>query len=176
MDDVAQIAKSLVFRAASGAPVGVLGLVDCGVTETVVPGTVVAVDGSADRDLGIDAIKAVLAASRSLMPMRWGDEIIAGKINAPLKLACDILRDIFRPVLSRVECDHADRVAVLARHQIGDDGFEIGLLDIGLGKRGAEVSEIIDDKINGLIVIGWHNRRGPAPTHGQYSIDAISEI
>jgi hypothetical protein len=36
-------------------------------------------------------------------------------------------------MLSGVECDHANRVAVLARHQIGDDGFEIGLLDICLG-------------------------------------------
>jgi hypothetical protein len=68
-------------------------------------------------------------------------------------------------MLGGVECDHANRVAVLARHQIGDDGFKIGLLDIGLGKRGAEVSEIIDDKINGLIVIGWHNRRGPIAAH-----------
>jgi len=79
-------------------------------------------------------------------------QIIAGKINAPLNLACDILRDVFRPILCGVECDHANRVAVLARHQIGDDGFKIGLLDFGFGKRGAKVSEIIDDKINGLSV------------------------
>jgi hypothetical protein len=75
------------------------------------------------------------------------------------------LRDIFRPMLSGVECDHANRGAVLPRHQIGDDGFEICLLDVGLGKRGAKVSEIIDDKINGLIVIGWHNRRDPISAH-----------
>jgi hypothetical protein len=68
-------------------------------------------------------------------------------------------------MLCGVECDHANRVGVLARHQIGDDGFEVGLLDIGFGKRGAKVSEIIDDKINGLIVIGWHNRRGPISAH-----------
>ncbi len=36
--------------------------------------------------------------------------------------------------LSGVECDYANRVAVLARHQIGDDGFKIGPLDVGLGK------------------------------------------
>jgi hypothetical protein len=74
-------------------------------------------------------------------------QIIAGKINAPLNLACDILRDIFRPVLSGVERDHANRVAVLARHQIGDDGFKIGLLDISLGKRGGKLPEFIDDKM-----------------------------
>jgi hypothetical protein len=60
-------------------------------------------------------------------------------------------------MLCGVECDHANRGAVLARHQIGDDGFEIGLLDIGLGKRRAKVPEIVDDKINGLIVIGRYD-------------------
>jgi len=79
-------------------------------------------------------------------------------------------------MLCGVECNHANRVAILARHQIGDDGFKIGVLDIGLGKRGAEVSEIIHDKINGLIVTGRHNRRGPAPTHRQYSTDAIPRV
>ena len=64
-----------------------------------------------------------------------------------------------------VERHDANRVAVLARHQVGDGGFEVGLLDIGLGKRGAEVSEIIDDKINGLIVIGRYDRRGPISAH-----------
>jgi hypothetical protein len=70
-------------------------------------------------------------------------QIVAGKINAPLNLECDISRDIFRPMLSGVECNHANRVVVLARHQIGDDGFEIGLLDIGLGKRGAKVPNLL---------------------------------
>jgi hypothetical protein len=49
--------------------------------------------------------------------------------------------------------------------QTSNNGFKIGLLNIGLGKRGAEVSEIIDDKINGLIVIGRYDRRGPISAH-----------
>src|SRR6266852_1745306 len=70
-------------------------------------------------------------------------------------------------MLCGVECDHANRVAILARDQIGDDGFEVGPLDIGLGKRGAKASEIIDDKINGLSVAacGRHDRRGPISAH-----------
>ena len=46
-----------------------------------------------------------------------------------------------------IECDDADRVAVLAGHQIADDGFEVGLIDIGFRKCGAQVSEIVDDEI-----------------------------
>jgi hypothetical protein len=47
---------------------------------------------------------------------------------------------------------HADRVAVLAGHQVADNGFEVGLIDIGFRKCGSQVSETIDGEINGLIV------------------------
>ena len=53
--------------------------------------------------------------------------------------------------------------------QTSNNGFKIGLLDIGLGKRGAEVSEIIDDKINGLIVIVRYDRRRPISAHEKNS-------
>ena len=46
----------------------------------------------------------------------------------------------------------AYRVAVLAGHQIADDGFEVGLIDIGFRKCGAQVSKIVDDEIKILIV------------------------
>jgi hypothetical protein len=46
-----------------------------------------------------------------------------------------------------VECDHANRVAVLAGHQVGDGGFEIGLADIGLGECRAKRPVIVDDDI-----------------------------
>jgi hypothetical protein len=64
-------------------------------------------------------------------------------VNAPQNLRRDILRNIVRPMLSGVECGHADRVAVLARHQIGDDGFEVGPLDVGLGKSGARCPKLL---------------------------------
>jgi hypothetical protein len=40
----------------------------------------------------------------------------------------------------------------LAGHQIADDGFEVGLIDIGFRKCGSQVFEIVDDEIKGLIV------------------------
>jgi len=43
----------------------------------------------------------------------------------------DILRHISRPLFGGVKGDDANRVAVLAGHQIADEGFEVGLIDIG---------------------------------------------
>jgi hypothetical protein len=106
---------------------------------------------------------------------RWR-QIIARKISAAPDLMRDILRQISRPLFGGVERDDANRVAVLARHQIADDGFEIGFADIGFRECRAEVSLIVDDEINGLIVNVRHNRRGPAPTHRQYSTNAIPGI
>jgi hypothetical protein len=77
----------------------------------------------------------------------------------------DILRGIFGPMFCGIECDDSKRVTVLARHQIADDGFEVGLIDIGFRKRGAQVSKIVDDEINGLILAVWRNRRNKAPAH-----------
>jgi hypothetical protein len=64
-----------------------------------------------------------------------------------------------------VERDDANRVAVLAGHQIADDGFEVGLIDIGFRKCGAQVPIIVDDEISGLIVAARHNRRNKVPAH-----------
>jgi hypothetical protein len=64
-----------------------------------------------------------------------------------------------------VERDDANRVAVLAGHQIADEGFEVGLIDIGFRKCSAQVSKIVDDEKNGLIGAARHNRRNKAPAH-----------
>ena len=58
-----------------------------------------------------------------------------------------------RPALGGVEGDNANRSLVLARHQIVDRGFEIGLSDIGFGKGDAPLSVIVDGKVI-LIVAG----------------------
>jgi hypothetical protein len=55
----------------------------------------------------------------------------AGKIKAAHNFQRDVLRGILSPMFGGVECDDADRVAILAGHQAGDVGFEIGLGDIG---------------------------------------------
>jgi hypothetical protein len=64
----------------------------------------------------------------------------------------DILRGILSPMFGGVERDDSNRVAVLAGHQIANESFEVGLIDIGFRKCGAQVSKIVDDEINGLIV------------------------
>jgi hypothetical protein len=59
----------------------------------------------------------------------------------------DILRGILRPMFGGVECDDPNRVVILAGHQVGDGGFEIGFSDIGFRECRAEVSVIVDDEI-----------------------------
>ena len=67
-------------------------------------------------------------------------------------------------------------VAVLAGHQIVDGGFEIGFAEIGFRECRAKFPVIVDDDIKSLVVAVRHNRRGPAPTHRQYSTDTIPGI
>src|ERR1700716_3719137 len=98
---------------------------------------------------------------------------IAGKIKSAHNFRRDILRGILGPIFGGVKCDDADRVAVLAGHQVGDDGFEVGLADVGFRECSARLPVIVDDEIKSLIVTVRHNRRGPAPTHRQYSTNAI---
>ena len=52
-------------------------------------------------------------------------------VAAGLNFGGDLFRDIIRPMLKRVEGDNADRVVELARHEIGDYGFEISPLGCG---------------------------------------------
>jgi hypothetical protein len=82
---------------------------------------------------------------------------VAVKIKTAHNFPRDLLRGILSSMFGGVERDDADRVAVLAGHQIADDGFEIGLIDIGFRKCGAQVSKIVDDEINGLIVAARHD-------------------
>jgi hypothetical protein len=86
-----------------------------------------------------------------------GGQGITGEIETAHNFPRHILRGILSPVLGGVERDDADRVAVLAGHQIVDGGFEIGLIDISFRKC-REVSIIVDDEIKILIVAARHNR------------------
>ena len=47
-------------------------------------------------------------------------------------------------MLKRVEGDDADRIVELPRHQIGDDGFEVCPLDVGLAVGGAKAAKAVD--------------------------------
>ena len=75
-----------------------------------------------------------------------------------------------------VERDDANRVAVLAGHQVGDGGFEVGFADVGFRECRAKRPVIVDDEVKSLVVAVRHNRRRPIPTHRQYFTSAIPRI
>src|SRR5450631_2056396 len=87
------------------------------------------------------------------------------EIETPHNFTRDILRGILSPMFGGVERNDANRVTVLAGHQVVDGGFQIGLADVRLGECGARCSVIVDDEIEGLIVAARHNRRNKAPVH-----------
>src|SRR5450631_1273004 len=90
---------------------------------------------------------------------------MSGEIETPHNFPRDTLRGILSPMFGGVERDDSNRVAVLAGHQIADDGFEIGFADIGFRECRAEVSVIVDDEIKILIAAVRHNRRNKASVH-----------
>jgi len=130
-------------------------------------------------DLLADRLRALVGGTAwSGKPQRelavWpgvpGDEVAnmvrnrsAFDIAAGLNFERDIFRDVLRPMLKRIEGDNADRVVELSRHQIGDDGFEVGPLNFGLAVNGAQpAAKAVDDEVDGLIRAVGHERRGPA--------------
>ena len=70
----------------------------------------------------------------------------------------DGLRDIRGPIGLRVEHDHAQRIAVLAGHQVGDGGVVVGAVDIGLGERRTKPAIVVDDDVE--ICRYSRNKRG----------------
>jgi len=61
-----------------------------------------------------------------------GGHLITGKIKAAHDFAGDVSRCILDPTLRDIEGDDANRVVILAGHQVGNDRFEIGPLCVGL--------------------------------------------
>ena len=59
----------------------------------------------------------------------------ADKVKAAPNLPRDILRCILGPMFGGVERHDANRVIVLAGHQVADGGFEIGFAEIGFRKQ-----------------------------------------
>jgi hypothetical protein len=87
-------------------------------------------------------------------------------IAAGLNFEGDIFCDILRPMLKRIEGDNAERVVELSRHQIGDDGFEVGLLDFGLAVDGAKSGKAVDHEVDRLIrTVGYDPRRPADARH-----------
>ena len=71
----------------------------------------------------------------------------------------DVRRHVFGPSVGDVEGDDADRVVILAGNQIGDRGFHIGPIFAGLAIGPAQLTEIIEHEIDGLIAAVWRNQR-----------------
>ena len=63
-------------------------------------------------------------------PDRWR-QLLVGEIETAHNFPRDIFRGILGPMFGGVVSDDPDRVAVLAGHQVGRGGFEIGLGDVG---------------------------------------------
>jgi hypothetical protein len=70
--------------------------------------------------------------------------------SATLDLLGDVGGDVGRPLLRHVEGNYQNWGVELAGHEIREDGFKIGLSDVGLAPDTTTVSEIVGDQIEGL--------------------------
>src|SRR5215216_6571861 len=75
---------------------------------------------------------------------------LASNVAPRLYFLSDILGNIVRPMLQRVEGNDANRVIELPGHKIVDDGFEVGALDLGFAVNGA-IFKAVDHEIDRLI-------------------------
>jgi hypothetical protein len=60
-------------------------------------------------------------------------------------------------LLCDIERDHGHGAVVLPGHQVGNSGFEIGMLDVGFAVAATVAAEIVKDEINGLIEARRHD-------------------
>ena len=82
---------------------------------------------------------------------RW--HISQLEIAAPAQLAGHILRNVLGPALGRIEGDDADRIAVLARKEILNNGFQVRGFVVGFPPGAADLPEIIRNEIDRLIAV-----------------------
>ena len=83
-------------------------------------------------------------------------------VAAGLNFGGDLFRDIIRPMLKRVEGDNADRVVELARHEIGNYGFEISPLGFGFALNAAQPAKAVNYEVDSLIRAVGHVPWRPA--------------
>ena len=94
-----------------------------------------------------------------VLQTRW--DIAHLQIAAPPHPKGNLFGDIHRPTLSRIESDDPDRIAVLAREQVFDHGFQFSGLIIGVDPGVAGIAEAIGDQIDRLICPVRYDRRRP---------------
>lgn len=71
-------------------------------------------------------------------------------------------------MLQRVERDNANRIVKLARHHIGDYGFEVRTLDLSFAVNCPKTDKTVDHKVDGLIRAVGYDPRGPASARHTY--------
>jgi len=77
------------------------------------------------------------------------------------QLGRDIGGNVPRPALGAVESEDADRVLVLALEQVGDNGFEIGRLEVGFAPDPAQPAQIVHHQVDIMVIPAGDDRRGP---------------
>jgi hypothetical protein len=81
-----------------------------------------------------------------------GGHISGPEIATPAQLLGDILGDVAGPALGRIEADDLRRAVILAGEQIGDDGFEVGRLVVGILPDPAEPTQIVHHEVDIMVI------------------------
>ncbi len=105
-----------------------------------------------DRPLAREQGLALIDISLDELARGVGQRL-AGFFDALEHLPSDILGDISRPALARIEGDDAYRIVELARHEIVDDGAETSILLIGFAIRTTRFAEVIKYDVHGDIAL-----------------------
>jgi hypothetical protein len=101
------------------------------------------------------------------------DELLQGLrkksalIRAPLpQLVRYILRHVPRPSLCGIKTDNPNGALELAFQHVSDDGFKVGILDIGFAPAASSAAIVVLNKI-GFMIDAWDDRRGLTHTQLQ---------
>ena len=111
-------------------------------------------------------IPALVVVDEVLQPERNIAHLL---IAAVAKFVRYVGGNVLRPLLGGAEGNDPDGVLVLAREQIGDHGFQIGLFDIGFAVDPAIAAEVVNDKVHVLIIVLRDNRGRLMSRHRWYS-------
>ena len=57
------------------------------------------------------------------------------------------MRDILGSIGLGIKHDHAQGIAVLAGHQVGNGGLKVGAIEVGLGERGTVPAVAVEDAV-----------------------------
>jgi hypothetical protein len=71
----------------------------------------------------------------------------------------DIFGDIARPAFGAVEADDPNRVVVLTLQHVGDHRLQVRVIDVGFSPALAEMTEVVEHEIDGLILATRDDRR-----------------